>query len=318
MVLGVNALSRMPTIASGGTNSTNFVGSHGYDLVDPDINENASEEFTCASFAKYKRPPGRSTAADFLGSQDNFFKLLRRHSMLTDVGHDLVIPVKQDVRHLIHINVNTRKPVRPVQWGRGPVTAEGCRPLRLSTTSQLASMVPVSRTGNDAVTNIKPGEALEFAAQLRYARTKGISGCCTTGGRCTAEDPEDFAQECLIEYSVRARRNGFRSVQTKLIRQIAHNRLVDAWRKRNRMPRRHELGSVTDARIDAAANDGDTLANPDLQGLSERALDILHLKHVARWLDREIADAFGMTTHGVRSSLGRSRRRLNKKVAAVG
>ncbi len=56
----------------------------------------------------------------------------------------------------------------------------------------------------------------------------------------------------------------------------------------------------------------------DFCGLSERAVEILWLEHVAEWLDREIAGALGLTVNGVRSSLKRSRQRfLTKRVTTM-
>jgi DNA-directed RNA polymerase specialized sigma24 family protein len=157
-----------------------------------------------------------------------------------------------------------------------------------------------------------------FGELTSYARSRGIHCTYALGGDCTREDPEDFAQECLIEYSTRARRNRFCSVQPRLIKRIAHDRLVDAWRKRDRRPNRQpfeastkelteESGSISERRC--------ALVIPEFQGLSGKAVEILWLKYVAEWLDREIAETLGMTVDGVRSSLKRSRRTLLAKRA---
>lgn len=157
-----------------------------------------------------------------------------------------------------------------------------------------------------------------FAELSGFARSKGIARCCATGGSCSAEDPDDFAQECLLQYSIRARRAGFRNVQTSLIKRIARDRLVDAWRKRGRMPKREDFDRSTKETTENAGSNCDCSAIPELQGLSDKAVEILRLKHIAQWRDCEIAAALGMTVDGVRSSLKRSRQGLlTKRVTAV-
>jgi len=107
-------------------------------------------------------------------------------------------------------------------------------------------------------------------------------------------------------------------VQTRLIKRIAHDRVVDAWRKRDRTPNREVFEASTKdltEQTGSIGEDRDLSAVPELQGLSDKAVEILRLKHVAEWLDREIADALGMTVNGVRSSLDRSRRRVLPKRA---
>jgi len=157
-----------------------------------------------------------------------------------------------------------------------------------------------------------------FTELTSFARSHGVNRYHSLGGSCNGEDAEDFAQECLIEYLNRARRLQFRNVQTRLIKRIAHDRVVDAWRKRDRTPNREVFEASTKdltEQTGSIGEDRDLSAVPELQGLSDKAVEILRLKHVAEWLDREIADALGMTVNGVRSSLDRSRRRVLPKRA---
>lgn len=155
-----------------------------------------------------------------------------------------------------------------------------------------------------------------FSDLAKLARTKGIDRYCGYRGTSAAEDPEDFAQECLIEYSRTAEREKFRTVQTPLIKHIARNRIVDAWRKRDQMPKREDFEASTNQLTEHAGSTGDIVeiqAMPQLQCLSPKAIEILLLKHVAEFLDREIASVMNMTVNGVRSSLKRSRNMLLTK-----
>ncbi|MEX1028061.1 MAG: RNA polymerase sigma factor [Candidatus Paceibacterota bacterium] len=155
-----------------------------------------------------------------------------------------------------------------------------------------------------------------FANLSQFARSRGIDGCHELGGTSSGEDPEDFAQECLIEYFNRSRREGFCDVQTALVKRIARDRLIDIWRKRGRRPDRLESDFLTEqyvVGVDSFDDCGEPLTIPEFQGLSPRATEILWLKYVSEWLDREIADAMGMTVDGVRSSLKRSRQKLVTK-----
>lgn len=157
-----------------------------------------------------------------------------------------------------------------------------------------------------------------FGELSSHARSWGIHRVYALGGDCTQEDPEDFAQECLIEYSNRARRNHFCSVQPRLIKRIAHDRIVDAWRKRDRLPKRQPFEASTKELTEKSGSISEhrcASVIPEFRGLSDKAVEILWLKHVAEWLDRDIAETLGMTVDGVRSSLKRSRRRLLAKPA---
>lgn len=84
------------------------------------------------------------------------------------------------------------------------------------------------------------------------------------------------------------------------------------------MPKREEFDGSTKERTEDPGSHFDCSAILDVQGLSDKAVEILRLKHIAQWRDREIADALGMTVDGVRSSLKRSRQMLvTKRVTAV-
>lgn len=154
----------------------------------------------------------------------------------------------------------------------------------------------------------------ELAVNLAsFARKKGVGRWRDYRGNSSAEDPEDFAQDCLIEYWRTAKRNKLRTIQISLINRIARDRIVDAWRRQSRTPKRDEFELSTNQLTEQAGSPGEVVELQDvplLRGLSRKAIEILALKHVADYLDREIADVMGMTVDGVRSSLKRSHKKM--------
>ena len=124
-------------------------------------------------------------------------------------------------------------------------------------------------------------------------------------GRRGHPDPESFSQDCLIEYWRKAERENFSSIQIGLIFDLVKKRWLDYLRVRSRGENRQVFAT----RVAAECLENDC-GESNLSCLSEKAVDILRLKHVLGWSDAENAAAMGMTVNGIRSSLKRSHRRL--------
>ncbi len=154
-----------------------------------------------------------------------------------------------------------------------------------------------------------------FDGLVKFARKKGIDHLCGYRNSLSAEDPDDFAQDCLIEYSRIAECRHFQTVQTPLIKRIARDRVVDAWRKRAKIPKRECFDATANQLTERAGSpvqpaEREARSQFLHRGLSNKATDILRLKYVALFQDREIANALNMTVDGVRSSLKRSKKTL--------
>ena len=86
------------------------------------------------------------------------------------------------------------------------------------------------------------------------------------------------------------------------------------------MPKRDDFDALTNrltarTSLPGELSVGEIQAMPQFKGLSQKAIEILLLKHVAAFADREIASTMNMTVDGVRSSLKRSRSRMLTKNA---
>lgn len=153
-----------------------------------------------------------------------------------------------------------------------------------------------------------------FEQIRKFADSRGIGRSRGLGATLRAEDPNDFAQECLFEYSESARRNTFQHVQSRLIWQIANHRLIDARRLRNRFPRRENFAVLSEAecysRKSFSTSSSQSTARFSRAGLSAKVIDILRLKYIAGYSVAEIAGVMQMKPSGVNAAVARARKRL--------
>lgn len=150
---------------------------------------------------------------------------------------------------------------------------------------------------------------------VRFAKRNGIERATLTG-TTKYSDPEDFAQEQLIEYWIFATKKSYTSFRAGTLRRIAQNRLIDAHRKNGSRPVLEMIATadLQQPRSDDSPTPANGLSYEVLNMLSEKAADIFRLKHIAGYPTPAVAKLMGMSVEGVKSSLQRSKKRLRKKV----
>jgi RNA polymerase sigma factor (sigma-70 family) len=130
-------------------------------------------------------------------------------------------------------------------------------------------------------------------------------------------DPEDFAQECLIEYERTAKRNDWSDIQEPVIWKIARQRLIDCRRRVRRRPKRQNLLldelSVPDG--SQFETDSDVVTNPNegVLGLTAKETERLRAKYLSGETYQTIAQREGMTAEGVRTAVRRAKRKLRAR-----
>lgn len=127
-------------------------------------------------------------------------------------------------------------------------------------------------------------------------------------------DPEDFAQECLVEYARTAERHRWSAIQKPIIWTIARQRLIDCGRRAQREPKRQNL------KLDALSVSGQppfeddsdivTNAGDGLLGLTPVETERLRAKYLLGETYDSIARRENITPEGVRTAVRRAKRKL--------
>ena len=158
-----------------------------------------------------------------------------------------------------------------------------------------------------------------FAQLVIFAQGKGLVST-GFGGDTRYEDPEDFAQSCLIEYARYAGDQSYREMKVGTLWRIAQNRAKDAYRRNGSRPRvqllTKEIPAKRISNLPAVRTllCGLSFEDGILGLLSRDASDIMRLKYVAGYTNQAVAETMGLSIEGVRSSLKRSKAKLRKSL----
>ena len=147
-----------------------------------------------------------------------------------------------------------------------------------------------------------------FLEQLFREHVDGVFGYVYA--RCGSRQiAEDVTSEAFSEAARVCARGHQARIEAGWIYHVAHQRLIDHWRRADRQRRRierlaHERGSVHTE----AFTDPDQTVLSALERLPDRQRAALVLRYLAEFSVTEVADAMDLTSTAVESLLARGRR----------